>query len=126
MVPGSTLMYGSNFCSRMRRPRCSSNMPIEAQVSPLPRELTTPPVTKMCLAIRWCRLDHLFQRRKPMGHAHGLDPAFFQFTTLLSDLQSRKIRPPETKGHCGKSARIPGNPGRYPLLEMNERRCRLG
>src|SRR5436309_1274135 len=26
-------------------------MPIEAQVNPLPRELTTPPVTKMCLAI---------------------------------------------------------------------------
>src|SRR5438105_1501221 len=29
-------------------------MPIEAQVSPLPRELTTPPVTKMCLAIAGC------------------------------------------------------------------------
>src|SRR3954447_9012001 len=26
-------------------------MPIEAEVSPLPRELTTPPVTKICLAI---------------------------------------------------------------------------
>src|SRR5687767_1240952 len=50
MVPGSTLMYGSNFCSRTRRPRCSSNMPIDAQVRPLPSELTTPPVTKMCLA----------------------------------------------------------------------------
>src|SRR5260370_19326914 len=37
-----------------------------------------------------------------------------------------KIRPREMKGHCGRSARIPGNPGRYPLLEMNERRCRLG
>src|SRR5215471_1957772 len=42
-------MYGSNFCSRTRRPRCSSNMPIDAQVRPLPRELTTPPVTKICL-----------------------------------------------------------------------------
>ena len=45
-------MYGSNFCSRTRRPRCSSSMPIEAQVSPLPSELTTPPVTKICLAMR--------------------------------------------------------------------------
>jgi hypothetical protein len=27
-------------------------MPMEAQVSPLPSELTTPPVTKMCLT--WC------------------------------------------------------------------------
>src|SRR5438034_8770895 len=61
-----------------------------------------------------------------MGHAHGLDPASLQFTTLISDLQSRKIRPPETKGHCGKSARIPGNPHRYRLQERNERRCRLG
>src|SRR5262249_17562900 len=45
-------MYGSNFCSRTRRPRCSSNMPIDAQVRPLPRELTTPPVTKICLVCR--------------------------------------------------------------------------
>src|SRR4051812_44278233 len=50
MVPGSTLIYGSNFCSRTRRPRCSRSMPTEAQVSPLPSELTTPPVTKICLA----------------------------------------------------------------------------
>src|SRR3954447_1330970 len=51
MVPGSTLMYGSNFWSRTRSPRCSNSMPIDAQVNPLPSELTTPPVTKMCLAI---------------------------------------------------------------------------
>ena len=44
-------MYGSNFWSRTRSPRCSSSMPIDAQVNPLPSELTTPPVTKMCLAI---------------------------------------------------------------------------
>ena len=46
MVPGSTLIYGSSFCMRTRSPRCSNNMPIEALVSPLPSELTTPPVTK--------------------------------------------------------------------------------
>src|SRR5262245_3578582 len=50
MVPGSTLIYGSNFWSRTRKPRCSRSMPMDAQVSPLPRELTTPPVTKICLA----------------------------------------------------------------------------
>src|SRR5947209_19770599 len=44
-------MYGSNFCRRTRSPRCSSSIPIEAQVSPLPSELTTPPVTKICLAM---------------------------------------------------------------------------
>src|SRR5438128_3267268 len=51
MVPGSTLMYGSNFCSRTVSPRRSSSMPMEAAVRPLPNELTTPPVTKMCLAM---------------------------------------------------------------------------
>src|SRR5262245_52368572 len=52
MVPGSTLMYGSNFCSRTLSPRRSNNMPMEAHVSPLPSELTTPPVTKMNLVMR--------------------------------------------------------------------------
>src|SRR5437773_867742 len=68
MVPGSTLMYGSNFCSRTRRPRCSSSMPIEALVRPLPRELTTPPVTKMCLA------TPVFLGMKGQGE-HGIGPA---------------------------------------------------
>src|SRR6187455_2004035 len=44
-------MYGSSFCIRKFRPRPSSNMPMEALVRPLPRELTTPPVTKMNLVI---------------------------------------------------------------------------
>src|SRR5579883_463441 len=51
MVPGSTFKYGSSFCSLTRNPLFSNNMPIEAEVSPLPSELTTPPVTKMCLLI---------------------------------------------------------------------------
>src|SRR6266853_89283 len=37
---------------RTRRPRFSSNSPIAAEVSPLPSELTTPPVTKMCLVMK--------------------------------------------------------------------------
>src|SRR2546426_6215496 len=40
-------MYGSIFCSVTRNPRASSNAPIEAAASPLPRDETTPPVTKM-------------------------------------------------------------------------------
>ena len=51
MVPGSTLMYGSSFCIRTLSPRFSSSMPIEALVKPLPSELTTPPVTKMCFVM---------------------------------------------------------------------------
>src|SRR5262249_21864423 len=81
MVPGSTLMYGSNFCSRTRRPLCSRSMPMEAQVSPLPRELTTPPVTKMCLV---CLTGVLLVDGKPVpswkmahvaegGGKHALD-----------------------------------------------------
>src|SRR5579862_754744 len=37
---------------RTLRPRCSSNMPMQADVRPLPKELTTPPVTKMNLAMK--------------------------------------------------------------------------
>src|SRR5580700_4667574 len=44
-------MYGSSFCIRTRSPRRSSNRPIDAEVSPLPRLLTTPPVTKICLVV---------------------------------------------------------------------------
>src|SRR5947209_6806514 len=38
-------------------------MPIEAQVRPLPSELTTPPVTKICFAMSpLTQTDHLFTR----------------------------------------------------------------
>src|SRR5215468_3919903 len=40
-------MYGSIFCSVTRKPRASSSAPIEASARPLPRDDTTPPVTKM-------------------------------------------------------------------------------
>src|SRR5439155_1713781 len=40
-------MYGSIFCSVTRNPRASNSAPIEAAASPLPRDETTPPVTKM-------------------------------------------------------------------------------
>ena len=41
-----------NTAIRTDRPLRSSSMPIDALVSPLPSELTTPPVTKMCLVMR--------------------------------------------------------------------------
>src|SRR5215470_19569395 len=50
MVPGSTFRYGSNFIRLTLSPRLSSRHPIEAAARPLPKEDTTPPVTKMYLA----------------------------------------------------------------------------
>src|SRR5258708_38673890 len=47
MVPGSTLMYGSNFWSCTSSPRATSRRPIDAAAMPLPRDETTPPVMKM-------------------------------------------------------------------------------
>ena len=47
MVPGSMLMYGSNFCMVTLYPRAFKSLPREAAVIPLPRPDTTPPVTKM-------------------------------------------------------------------------------
>src|SRR5215813_9256525 len=46
IVPGSTLMYGSNFWTWTLRPRAFRRRPSEAAVMPLPRDETTPPVTK--------------------------------------------------------------------------------
>src|SRR4051794_27863622 len=43
-------MYGSSFCIVTRRPRLLRSRPRDAAASPLPSELATPPVTKMCLA----------------------------------------------------------------------------
>src|SRR5438093_13379399 len=46
MVPGSTLRYGSSFWRETVKRRAFRMFPIEAAVMPLPREETTPPVTK--------------------------------------------------------------------------------
>jgi hypothetical protein len=46
IVPGSTLMYGSSLSIVIFSPRASIRAPIDAAASPLPREETTPPVTK--------------------------------------------------------------------------------
>lgn len=46
-MPGSTFMYGSNFCMVTFMPRLFRRRPIDAAVMPLPREDTTPPVTKI-------------------------------------------------------------------------------
>ena len=40
-------MYGSNFWRPTVKPRETSRRPIEAAAMPLPRDETTPPVTKM-------------------------------------------------------------------------------
>src|SRR5215208_7188659 len=51
IVPGSTLRYGSNFWHVTFNPRLSSRQPMEAAAIPLPSDDTTPPVTKINLAI---------------------------------------------------------------------------
>src|ERR1041384_1864472 len=51
IVPGSTLTYGSNFCSVTLKPRASSRAPMDAAAIPLPSPLTTPPVMKMYLVL---------------------------------------------------------------------------
>jgi hypothetical protein len=38
MVPGSTLMYGSNFWRPTERPRATRRRPIEAEAMPFPRD----------------------------------------------------------------------------------------
>src|ERR1700722_9556443 len=65
MVPGSTLRYGSNFWRVTLRPRLSSRQPMLAAAMPFPSEETTPPVTKMYLAILIGHHQFLEQPRNP-------------------------------------------------------------
>src|SRR3954468_20314816 len=51
MVPGSTLMYGSSLMLVTRMARDSRIAARDAAAIPLPREETTPPVTKTYFAI---------------------------------------------------------------------------
>src|SRR6478609_2790743 len=51
MVPGSTLRYGSSLIRVTLRPRDSRIAAKEAEAIPLPREDTTPPVTKTNLVM---------------------------------------------------------------------------
>ena len=51
IVPGSTLMYGSNFWRATVRPRETSSRPIDEAAMPFPRDETTPPVTKTNLVM---------------------------------------------------------------------------
>src|ERR1043166_8503428 len=51
MVPGSTLIYGSSLSMVTFMPRVSRIAASDAEAIPLPRELTTPPVTKIYLVM---------------------------------------------------------------------------
>src|SRR6476660_2163284 len=67
MVPGSTLMYGSNFCIVTPSPRSTNSRPNEAAAMPFPREETTPPVTKMYLVALGAEVIALPLKCVPMG-----------------------------------------------------------
>src|SRR6478735_10965506 len=75
-------MYGSSFMCVTRSPRASINAPIDADVSPLPIEETTPPVTNTNLVRRLtggspCRTCpyHALTSPAPLSHisarSHG-------------------------------------------------------
>src|SRR4030095_12346901 len=94
MVPASTLMYGSIFCSVTRKPRASSSAPIEAAARPLPRDETTPPVTKM-----------YFEANSSSFRGPLSDVLFFHGTAFLGFLGTRA---PATRQEA------PGRPAARP------------
>src|SRR6266511_1309367 len=51
MVPGSTLIYGSSFCTATLRPRSLRSNPVAAAVTPFPTEETTPPVKNIYFVV---------------------------------------------------------------------------
>ena len=70
-------MYGSSFWSVTRRPRALSRRPSEDAVSPFPRELVTPPVTKMCFVTGG---QHTPATPRGMGSGEDLAPSMPKWT----------------------------------------------
>src|SRR5438876_1886077 len=70
IVPGSTLRYGSNFCSCTFRPRAWRSRPSDAATIPFPRADTTPPVTKTYFG---ARVLTGFQGSRAGGRLAGAD-----------------------------------------------------
>src|SRR5436190_19585289 len=81
-------------------PRCSSRVPSEAAASPFPRELTTPPVTKMC----FMRADHTGVASKIQRGGEKSRRARF-----LAGLRGVHVR---------KSAQDLGKPVQHPRAEL--------
>src|SRR3546814_13637300 len=76
IVPGSTLMYGSSFIIVTRRPRASRMAAREAAAMPLPREDTTPPVTKT---------SGVTEPGEVMGSKGRWKSAFYRFDAARSE-----------------------------------------
>src|SRR5947209_811065 len=107
MVPGSTFRYGSNFCKVTRKPRLSSKHPIDAAAMPLPKDETTPPVTKMYLAMTpprkaWLEISRveLNSPRPKTTDSHGPGPQAYPL--------------PETRIRC----RRPESDSRFQVLAI--------
>ena len=81
-----------------RKPRSFNSRPREEAVKPFPKELATPPVTKMCLGILTSRLVH--QLRDTTLHLYDLNARTFSrimelLTKILKVLWHDDERP-----HC--------------------------
>src|SRR3954468_9644 len=102
MVPGSTLMYGSNFCMVTLNPRSTSRRPSEAAAMPFPSEDTTPPVTKMYLvAVEPVISPVLGKRASELPPVEGLP--LYQLRVVLA----HSIAPPRCLSHCAARAAAP-------------------
>ena len=129
IVPGSTLRYGSNFCTCTLRPRDFSSRPSEAAVMPLPRDETTPPVTKTYLALKrgW----------RPAGDPLPREPTELQPSSpslprrrmvrggrkVREDVRGRRLSGPGRRaGRAAARASVAGE-GRAPARDGHSDRC---
>ena len=99
MVPGSTFRYGSIFCIITEYPRAFSRCPKDAAVIPLPRDETTPPVTKMYFVMD----RHAFPGRVRVG--------------MRACRRSGRGRTVRTKGRSLKAGEMPASRRAAPLLD---------
>src|ERR1051326_2776954 len=105
IVPGSTLRYGSNFCSWTRRPRALSSRPSEAATIPFPSADTTPPVTKTYFgarALTGFQGSRMGGRRSQLGR--GLDEVVQPAERLLRQRAAEDVPPGELDREGGLRA----------------------
>src|ERR1700733_4463428 len=112
MVPGSTFKEGSHFWRVTRRPRLSSRQPIDAAATPLPREDTTPPVTK----IYFGPIRSVPATKKIAGRETGLKPPERCWRTTHSTGKER---------HCQRAAEIHSRNGKKVQGHPPQRMPRL-
>src|SRR5215210_5397591 len=123
IVPGSTLMYGSNFWIVTDNPRATSRRPREAAAMPFPSAETTPPVMKMKrVSGRLCGIKSLGSRVYSHARRTTFGPRSCRRQELLCVAARRLVRALGAE----HAAELDHDPVALECLDRREGRVRRG